>query len=1109
MTIALTTDPGDYLQATSYSNGVATFRNDAGSIDPTDNPLEPGWYTVTVVDPTGTHEPYKQDMYFDFGGFQDKIVLPDLTTAPGFSVDPAIAQTLTVVGTSYTVSATAARSSDPTTEFSYQWLRNGQPIFGATDASYTSTGADVGTQLSVQVGVESFGFAPVYAFADVGGNATPTVTTVGDAPVVVPDAGPTISPSTGVFVGTTLQANVGSWTIDGNPASGLSFTYLWTNDANSDTGTGSTYVVQPGDIGADISVTVTAHEAGFTDSAPATSSVAVTPGVHAAPVVTKAPVVTHALSHGVTTYSVSTGSWNTTGLTYSYAWSLGSTPVGTDSHSITSTTVGTALPASDPLTVVVTATKTGYLAGSSIPVLATKGTTAFTNTADATILDTTTSSDVSAGDGLDFGDHLTVSQPGTWTPMNGFAPSGYSYQWYRSFDGGTTWLPIAGATTGNYTISAADDPNAGTTQISVVETPVSAYYAAVGHRTNVGHALSIEMPIVSSLVTLSGAAVAGHTLTASMTGWGVAGVTNTYQWLDCPPASLTCTDPTFPGDYLAIAGATKSSLVLQADYGYVFVLVTGSKTGYTWSTADHDPVQVLPATTVVDTSVPRISGLIGGGAPVGAKLTAIAGAASVSGTTTTYQWQVQECSPGSCNGTWTNASASSTGSTYVPVVADYASGDWSIRVEQTSHHSGDTSVASDSAAYPLVLGTLKLVKAASVTSTPVAYTFTPATYSPAAGEPTVQWEVDGVPSGPATTTPPFTFSRPAAASALVADVTYSVAGYTPIMLPVLVQRGVTTVAYAESIQDPASITGPHLGDQLSAGVGNPYDIASGDVPTLAYQWYSNGVAISHATTDVFTPTSAYIGKHLTLRVTGSSPDYTTVTEVSPAVTLLGGVFDVPSAPAITYSGSAQPGTVLTAVPDTADYGYEGITFLYQWQRSTNAGASYTSISGATHSTYTPIATDVTDDLRVIVTATRTGFASRSDGSDPVTVQYSPSLATFIPPTLVGSSQVASALTVNVGTWNAPALTYTYQWFVGGSAMPAATGASFIPLASEIGDSVSVQVTAHGAGYLPVAVSSNVDVIALASAPTATVLPVITDLGGGLYRSRPEPGTWTD
>jgi Carboxypeptidase regulatory-like domain len=1127
--ITQTTNPiGVVVSGTSTSNGTVQLSyGDAAhtTVGPIYNqsshvlPLAPSYYTVTVIAPNGNYEPYNVDQYLGFGDDPQIIKLDPPSPSPAFTSDPVITETATIVGTTYHVTGAVANRSNALT---YQWLRDGRPIYGATATSYQSVGADVDSQLSVRVTDSEFGFDPVYAVADVGGDS-PEPVTPGDQPQV--SGQPTITPTAPDYVGTTLQARAGQWSIDGSPTTGLSYSYVWKRDGIAIAhATGLTYVVQPADLNDLITVTVQASKPGYGTSTPATSAPATPlakPGVAA----TKAPVVTAKLVHGVTTYSVNSGSWNTTGLTFSYVWSVGGVLVSTQA-SVTSTTVdaaiGGTLPAADPLTVVVTANKTNYLPVSSGPVAAVKGTFAFApaDGSNLAVTDQTGTPTVvnDSSDPLKFGDRLQVTTAPTWAPiLHGvvpYLPSGMKYQWYRNSDGVHT-VAIAGATASSYTVGAADLNSTDSTVLSVVATPVSNYYAAVQTAPFVvGHAVHLNFSSAPSVV-VTGKLAVGQTVTAKISGsWGTTGVTGSYQWYYCPKvatsAAPACTDENDITTYDVLKGATKSTLPLLSSYDAVMVRYRGSKSGYTVVSIPSVPVGISTTSPVQLDLVapPTIAGLTGGQAHVGVKLS-ITGFTYNVPVTLSYDWQQQQCVPGSClPNDWTSVPSlvgHSQTSTYTPTVADFAAGGETIRVvlDGTSIHNPSSSASANSPEYVLGYGAAKLTTAPTLATATSSFTVKPGTYSIKGAAQSVVWYENGAPFGPVTPTVwPRTGSD--AGKAIYADVTYSVPGYQPVTTRLVAQKGSTMTAPGESI------TGSRYGDTLGLSNAQPFDDALHTTRTLSYQWYSNGTAISGQTHSTFKPSSAYINHKIQVRVAGKSSLYVDGV-VTPQLTLGSGAFTTPSTPNIGFTGSLTPGTVMTAVPAN-NYGTTGITFTYQWQRRANSGAAWSNIAKATSVHYTPVATDVTQQLQVIVTATKSGYTSLGAASSVADVHYSTALAVFVPPALVptgGTVKVGALVTVAPGAWNTPGLSYSYAWYVGDSSaagilIPGVTGSSWTPTPTTYGDDITVAVTASRAGYVPVTVDSATVTVGLGAAATALVAPVITKSGSTYTVS---PGSW--
>lgn len=63
------------------------------------------------------------------------------------------------------------------------------------------------------------------------------------------------------------------------------------------------------------------------------------------------------------------------------------------------------------------------------------------------------------------------------------------------------------------------------------------------------------------------------------------------------------------------------------------------------------------------------------------------------------------------------------------------------------------------------------------------------------------------------------------------------------------------------------------------------------------------------------------------------------------------------------------------------------------------------------------------------------------------------------PTITGTATVNSVLTAANGTWTGDAtITYTYQWFGNGVAIPGATGMTYVVSSNDIGKKISVRVT---------------------------------------------------
>jgi putative cell wall-binding protein/peptidoglycan/xylan/chitin deacetylase (PgdA/CDA1 family) len=170
----------------------------------------------------------------------DDYELYDLQGAP----TPTVPGVPTITGTAQVgqvLTANPGTWTPPATAYTYQWLRNGAAITGATNATYTPVAADVGTTLTVRVSATPPGGTAA--------SATSAGVTVG-AGTITP-ATPTITGT--ARVGGVLTANTGTWT----PA-GVTLTYQWLRNGTAISGaTNGTYSIVAADLNTRLSVRVT------------------------------------------------------------------------------------------------------------------------------------------------------------------------------------------------------------------------------------------------------------------------------------------------------------------------------------------------------------------------------------------------------------------------------------------------------------------------------------------------------------------------------------------------------------------------------------------------------------------------------------------------------------------------------------------------------------------------------------------------------------------------------------------------------------------------------------------------------------------------------------
>ena len=297
----------------------------------------------------------------------------------------------------------------PAPTFTFQWIRSGVPITGATKNTYVLVAADRGETISVRV------------FGARAGYLTSTSHSLETSRIQSPFSASPVPIILGNKVfGQTLTAMAGTW----SPApSALS--YLWfANGQPIESATGNTLVLTQDLLGKEISVRILGERSDYISTAVSSAKTSpilpATFSQSAIPLVVGNPVIGEELS-------VNTGIWNA-GATFSFIWKRGSIFV---SSVATYTLVEADRKAK--LTVTVTAAKAGFtpLSKTSLP--------------SAVIEGSFVSSPLPSISGLPAVGKTLTAAPGQWSP----APT-LAFQWFRN------GVAIVGATRNTYALVAAD-----------------------------------------------------------------------------------------------------------------------------------------------------------------------------------------------------------------------------------------------------------------------------------------------------------------------------------------------------------------------------------------------------------------------------------------------------------------------------------------------------------------------------------------------------------------------------------------------------------------------------------------------------------------------------
>lgn len=241
-----------------------------------------------------------------------------------------------------------------------------------------------------------------------------------------------------------------------------------------------------------------------------------------------------------------------------------------------------------------------------------------------------------------------------------------------------------------------------------------------------------------------------------------------------------------------------------------------------------------------------------------------------------------------------------------------------------------------------------------------------------------------------------------------------------------------------------------------AAVGQTLTAVTGTwLPTpdsFTYQWYYGGAIIPSATNSTLDVTNFVAGWAITVTVTAVKTGYPNTAMTSAATAVVGQLMTVTPTP--TISGTPAVGKTLTAV--TGAWTPSSATFTYQWKRNG------TDISGATGSTYSPVAADVGSYLTVTVVGSATNYTSTTVNSASTSAVLGQ--LTKVTPTIAGNTTVGSVLTATPGTWGPGTVALTYQWYRNAVAITGATAATYTLAADDDTKALTVTVTGTASGY---------------------------------------------
>lgn len=268
---------------------------------------------------------------------------------------------------------------------------------------------------------------------------------------------------------------------------------------------------------------------------------------------------------------------------------------------------------------------------------------------------------------------------------------------------------------------------------------------------------------------------------------------------------------------------------------------------------------------------------------------------------------------------------------------------------------------------------------------------------------------------------------------------------------------------------------------VTAAINTPITFDDGvtrTTPTPTYQWLLNGTPISGATNASYSVTGATTANagSYALRVYASSIDSATSNAATVNVNTNASITAHPSG----TSSNLCPGNTTFTLSVTAT----GTTPTYQWQKL--VGATWTNISGATASTYRPLAGWATADsgsYRVVVSSTSPCSQSNNSNSAVVGVFTAASIATQPTVTPSNSRCLGDAFTLSASGAGSGV---QYQWRLNSTNITGATNSTYSVTSATLSDYGTYDIVVSNTCN---SVTSNTIVISQTTPTSITTQPV--------------------
>lgn len=260
-----------------------------------------------------------------------------------------------------------------------------------------------------------------------------------------------------------------------------------------------------------------------------------------------------------------------------------------------------------------------------------------------------------------------------------------------------------------------------------------------------------------------------------------------------------------------------------------------------------------------------------------------------------------------------------------------------------------------------------------------------------------------------------------------------------------------TVTAASSVPTntavPAITGAAQAGATLTASTGSWTNTPT----SFAYQWKRAGTNISGATASTYVVQAADVGSTLTVAVvaTNAAGSSSAATSAATNTVVAAGTIITPVVGQTLHlsNGGWDPHSSPTA-------------YAYAWLRCDAQGNSPQAIAAATANTYVVQAADVGNTIRGQVTGSNKA-GSGVQTSDPTGIVAGAPTNTALP-TISGAAVQGQTLSATTGNWTGSPTMFAYQWKRDGTTNVGTNANTYVPVAGDVGHTLTVTVTAANA-----------------------------------------------